>query len=542
MTGALFFAAMVLAQAQMPAKSLEAEGTPCETLQKQIDDKVRWCGSDKVPLAEIARRFAPILWFSPNEPLLAANPRAIEAAWKDAASPGKRSCSLENIPGTGTISIPHRLPGDDGRADGKDPAVYYQLVEFDRGPQPFAGNAADELVDLTAVRQLHLRFFFYYLCDIGTNAHADDLEATQFTLDVVDEGKDCRRLEVNKITGFAHGLEWVYNTLEVEGRARRKDPNKARLLKASDLLLPATVLVEEGKHASSPDRNGDGAFTPGYDVNKNVAEAWGVRDNFGSGLVVTRYHAEDTKDRVAKHRIFPAGISQDDPLHDYYTQCSSPKESWDAGEPTYDLLSARLSKAKEKAHGLGDGDFGDDPNRHSWAREKFSMMVHRASITARWDQPEKFAVGDRHRGVRARWPNQLTLTLPGFHPGPIPVWLAARGTFNIDRTLDRPNRFQQVDVLLMPSAARWFDPYVSLWGYTNGENAQMLPEIGYRIRLVSKEPPFRFPRPLARVVPLLGLRVGLRLPPLQRILGIDKPSQDGARAVRLVVEFGGGAF
>lgn len=558
----LVLAAAVSVPSQVPASSSRRGPRACQELREQIGGRARWCAESgagrpsarQVPLADIAQRFAPILWFSPNEPLLWADPGAIKKKWQDAGAGRHRSCSLENIPGGSTIRIPHRLPGDD--QDG--PAVYYQLIEYDRGRDPF--DPKTETVDLTDLHEIHLRYFFYYLCDIGANAHPDDLEALQFTLRVVRDG-ECRRLEIAHITGFAHGLEWVYNRLAVEAPRRSGGAKSARLLKAGDLLLPVTVLVEEGKHASSPDRNGDGVFTPGYDVNERVAEAWGVRDNFGSGLIVPKYHAEDSKRRDPDHRIFPGGLDAGDPLLEYYRDCSSPAETWPvagsardaaSGEdardasgqaaPTYALQSAHAVPDLASAQGLGDGDFGDRPRRHDFLREKASVLVHRTSINARWDQPVKFAVGDSGKGLRARWPNQLTLTLPGIRPGPLPVWLAARGTFNIDRTELTPHRFQRIDVLVLPSAARWFDSYIALWGYSRGENAQLLPEVGYRIRLVSKEPPFRFPRGLAQIVPLLGLRVGLRLPSLPRLLGIDRPGQDGARAVRIVVEFGGGAF
>lgn len=564
MIGSLILVAVMNVPSQVPASSSKRGPSECQGLRDDISKRVRWCSegaidrppADKVPLADIAQRFAPILWFSPNEPLLWANPESIKAAWKNDARKQKRSCSLANVPGESKISIPHRLPGDDQSG----PAVYYQLIEYDRGTHPF--DETHETVDLTRVRKIDLRYFFYYLCDIGANAHPDDLEAVQFTLHVISDESGCRRLEISRITGFAHGLEWVYNRLAVEAPRRNERADAARISKAGDLLLPATVLVEEGKHASSPDRNGDGSFTPGYDVNERVAEAWGIRDNFGSGLIVPRYHAEDSKRRDPNHRIFPGGLSPDDPLRLYYIDCSSPAETWpvssdpapDAGSgtvdrdapkggaPTYQLQSAHALGHLESADGLGDGDFGDLPRRHNVVSEKLSLIAHRASLTVRWDQPVNFAVGDRGKGLRARWPNQLTLTLPGIRPGPAPVWLAARGTFNIDRTDESPHRFERIDFLVLPSAARWFDSYISLWGYSNGQNGQLLPEVGYRIRLVSKEPPFRFPRFLARVVPLLGLRVGLRLPSLPRLLGIDAPNEDSARAVRVIFEFGGGAF
>ena len=48
--------------------------------------------------------------------------------------------------------------------------------------------------------------------------------------------------------GPAHGIAWYTNALNVD--------------KNRDTLLPVSILWEEGKHASAPDRNGDGAYTP----------------------------------------------------------------------------------------------------------------------------------------------------------------------------------------------------------------------------------------------------------------------------------------
>jgi hypothetical protein len=67
-----------------------------------------------------------------------------------------------------------------------------------------------------------------------------------------------------------------------------------------------TVLVEEGKHASVPDRNADGVYTPGYDVNLRVNDAWGLRDVFGSAVLLgARYTASMSKPRTSRFRLLP---------------------------------------------------------------------------------------------------------------------------------------------------------------------------------------------------------------------------------------------
>lgn len=570
MTAALvLLMSLVDVPAQVPASAPRIGPSGCKELRNEVSDQVKWCRQAtaghaefrKVPLRDIAKRFAPILWFSPNEPLLWADPADIQSGWQQSLQNGeKRSCDLSSVGGLKQIGIPHRLPGDPD----KGPAVYYQLVEYGGGSSPF--EPSHETIDLSQVTRIDLRYFFYYLCDIGANAHPDDLEAIQFTLKVDKEGDDCRRLQIGRVTGFAHGLDWVYNRLDVEELRKKARKATARTQKAGDLLLPVTALVEEGKHASSPDRNGDGAFTPGYDVNKNVQEAWGVRDNFGSGLIVPKYHAEDSKKRHPQHRVFPAEIGPRDPLRRYYCGCSSPPENWstthgddmdsaeDASEvgqlpgceddgvpvPKYRLESAYSHRNLVSARGLGDGDFGHLPRGRTWLGSFRRVLTNSTSVSIRWDQPESRVI----RGVEhlARWPNLWTITLPGVRPGPLPGWLAARTAFHFKTPEDTRTIFQRVDLLLLPSAARWFDSYISLWGYSRGENGQLLPEVGYRIRLVSKEPPVKYLHLPNSFFPLVGLRIGLRLPSLPKILGLKRSDQDGARAVRLIVELGGGAF
>lgn len=92
--------------------------------------------------------------------------------------------------------------------------------------------------------------------------------------------------------GAAHGSPWYENRLDLTKPG------------VTDVSLPPTLLVEEGKHAVTPDRNADGWYTPGYDVNDRPNNAWGVRDAVGSGYVWgSAYRAQMTKPRHGKNRI-----------------------------------------------------------------------------------------------------------------------------------------------------------------------------------------------------------------------------------------------
>jgi hypothetical protein len=97
-------------------------------------------------------------------------------------------------------------------------------------------------------------------------------------------------VRIVSVTAQAHGSRWYANKLTI----------------AADAKFPMTILVEEGKHGSCPDRNADGMYTRGYDVNHQVNDAWGVRDVMGSGVLLSSaYNTEMTKLRKDDHRLLP---------------------------------------------------------------------------------------------------------------------------------------------------------------------------------------------------------------------------------------------
>ena len=115
------------------------------------------------------------------------------------------------------------------------------------------------------------------------------LEAAEFEI-FFDETETGFQVRLATVTALAHGSLWYSNILNVE----------------SDTSFPLALLVEEGKHATVPDRNSDGHYTPGYDVNRRVNDAWGVRDTLGSGVLLTAaYSAAMTKPRMFEYRLLP---------------------------------------------------------------------------------------------------------------------------------------------------------------------------------------------------------------------------------------------
>jgi hypothetical protein len=96
------------------------------------------------------------------------------------------------------------------------------------------------------------------------------------------------------VEALAHGSRWYSNTLK----------------EWSDARYPVTLFVEEGKHATAPDRNADGTFMRGYDVTERVNDAWGVRDSLGHGVLLSSGYASEmtkprTRDCTARDRERP---------------------------------------------------------------------------------------------------------------------------------------------------------------------------------------------------------------------------------------------
>lgn len=245
-----------------------------------------WCGKEDDPFIDVrglAKLAAPVLWFSPTEPLIL----------------GKH----------GSIQIPAPLNDRDVQGDPEGtPVVYYRVSEIrrtsDAKSEEIERDFKEHKIRLSQVEGLTIRYYFYYPEDVGFGTHRHDLEFVKMFVGVkrvndaaepLPDGAAGRAakntlLVVEDVYGGAHGVTWYYNWLD--------------LSRADDVSLPITVLVEEGKHASSPDRDGNGDYSPGFDVNRRYNDAWGVRDVIGSGeLGGSRYQGHMTKRRNSDHRV-----------------------------------------------------------------------------------------------------------------------------------------------------------------------------------------------------------------------------------------------
>jgi len=252
---------------------------------------VVWWGTEReMTLDRLAAYAAPVFWHSPDEP------------------------EMEGLSGA-DLMVPEAFPFQEAES----PVVYYQLKEVQTRPETGAtvmsrdeAQRGGSLIDMTEAVLLRLDYYAYYSDEAGLGAHNHDIEPVEFMLAIVRSdggfatefgfaGRCAERnylVAVTRVTGKAHGIEWFWNIITVD----------------EETQFPMYILVEEGKHALATDKNSDGYFTPTYDVNVRVNDAWGVRDIIRSGGLMTGGYATwMTKVRRPEHRVLPP-LPEDSPL------------------------------------------------------------------------------------------------------------------------------------------------------------------------------------------------------------------------------------
>jgi hypothetical protein len=377
---------------------------------------------------EIARAVAPILWFSPDEPMIV----------------------------TRKAAIPQPLPCDTAtRASGTPRAVYYRISHVFSDPQLSGARLAgmrtvrqllyrDEKLVLSGLRYVRVKLFFYYDKDYGFEDHDDDLERVDVVIRIAHKN-GCHFGFLSRYDGAAHGSEFQANLLSVDGTAA-----------AADVRLPLTVLVEEGKHASCPDRNGDGQYTPGYDVNTRVSDAWGVRDIFASGDVAAAYYnAGMTKFRRDSegYRIVP--------------QCAAAAAADPSKWPvSYALVSARQIPICPTTAFL----------QTQMIKQKFNALPEELRGEPIAPKPtESLFVGPRYDGGPGGQVTTLFGTLPK-----LGGWIGLRSaaTYSLERRRLRGG----LDIVYAPSISRWIDWYGGV-GIQVEDFIQAAYEFGVQLRL-----------------------------------------------------------
>lgn len=437
---------------------------------------VVWQGTRALTLREVAELVAPVMWFSLDEPLVRRG-----------------------------VPVPSVHPCD-RPADG--PVVYYQVASlFHRGEElPLPLDRVADLGD--RVRSLNLRFYFYYPDDFGMHGHRHDVEGCELELEFEQGPQGCRTLRLERVRAFAHGAPEYENRLRVTEDAR----------------LPITLLVEEGKHASCPDRNADGIYTPGYDVNEKVRDAWGVRDIFGSGhMLGAGYSSKMTKPRRLAERVLPPvpsaaacraytdpSVVEPTPVLGRYELRAGDSLDVCAGLGTR-AESTFFARGMMVANGFGVSgrveQFEYDFEPHLSRVERVAAMFSSVNL-----------VLDEGRG-------HLSLTGHGLDLGE--GWLVPRVGFG--------NHYASAEMVFTPTAVVWMAPYVlGGWEYhgdatrTGHRRNEFASEIGVKFRIALPPGRIRWPFLGQRFG---GIRFGLRSNGFERL-----------RDQRFVLAIGGGKF
>jgi len=427
---------------------------------------------------DYANLCAPVLWFSPDEP------------------------NLEDKKGK-DIRIPKAFPFQD-QPDA--PVVYYRirtiLVRDDQDKDLVLEEDPERIntiVDFSQVAGVDLDFFFYYPSEEGLGAHTHDVEAV-YMKTFIKRCDVCPEvhygLAIERSIAKAHGILWYDNTLVTDKYTK----------------FPLHVLVEEGKHASCPDKNQDGVYTPTYDVNIRTNDAWGVRDIMRSGGLYTGgFQAWMTKARTPEFRVFPPPIPGLAIFDQYVVDGVYAPDN-----AVYELRPFPRSDGVEEydphlVHFIADK--GD---------EDWPEIVPDTDLTAlsRWMDEEgfinSFSVSLRLDGLNYG-DRDKTLGLSMIFPLLIVKNVAdpVGGGWFVNRVYLKDRKFRDLswNVLYTSSASRWFDGYFAFgWEWDKDEEGALhtdqMTEAGVKIRFNMNATPLRFLTVLG--TDFWGLRIGVK--------------------------------
>lgn len=446
--------------------------------------------SQFISLKDLAKYCAPILWFSPDEPSLRGK------SWE-------------------AINIPEPMPFEE--SSGK-PVVYYrvrEVLEVQDAADSHIENPGDHensLIDLDKIFAIRLDYFFYYSSEEGLGSHPHDIESAEFKLEVnkYPECEECPYvIRVDRVIGRAHGLLWYNNILQIDKYVQ----------------FPISLLIEEGKHATCTDKNGDGYFTPSYDVNRHINDAWGVRDVIRSGFLFSgAFETYMAKVRNHGDYVVPP-LPEDSPFYEDFVQDDRQLKNTAEYElrpfPTY-----RHTDDERLRHLI------EDKGSDKWPREEKSNIADRLD----WLEREKFV---KSIGISYRWDGQhgLAVTFPLLFVKHIEVPLAGGWLVNRMYGKDKNLRDFGHNILYTSSASRWFDGYFAV-GYeldrfdeidgSTSLDPNFVAETGVKFRVQAEHTPLSI---FSKLTDFWGLRLGIRY------LGFTE-----IRELGFVVEFGAGIW
>jgi hypothetical protein len=463
-----FLTGQAEARKKLSSLEMDPEDVPC--CDSRVVQAIVWSGADSLmTIGDLAAYCGPVLWFSPDEPLLGDT----EGEY---------------------IMLPEPFPFEDHP---DRPVVYYRvrnlLVTGDREtaylPDPY--DRSKSVIDLGKVLAIDLDFFFYYRSEAGFGGHEHDVESVEFKVIIWKREKcaDCPyNVAITRAVGKAHGVLWYDNTLSVDEYVK----------------FPLHILVEEGKHASCTDKNADGYFTPGYDVNRRVNDAWGVRDVLrGGGLFTGDYQAWMTKVRGPGFRVFPP-LPPDSPLREFHSEHGR----YAPDKAIYELRPFPSAERAEHdlVHFIADKGDPDWPNV-----EPASSLAN----LVEWGNAASF-VKSISVSLMADGDAGVVVVLPFFVVKTFEDPVA--GGYIGHRVYFKDKRLRDIGYMLhyTPSASRWLDGYLSAgveWDKYDVEGGgtrtrrDFVLETGIRFRANLAHSPFRF---MTFLTDFWGIRAGVK--------------------------------
>lgn len=454
----------------------------------KIPGVVYWTPERKLTIRKLAAYCAPVFWFSPDEP------------------------TMDDKEGK-ELRVPEVLPFEE-KPDA--PMVYYQYNRvFSRtdgdGPA-YIGDSTDKnnsIIDLHNTAAINLKFIAYFSREEGLGGHAHDVEPAEFKITVLRSTTEwikefniqCEQLHyiilITRVTAEAHGLNWFFNTLETDEYTK----------------FPMHLLVEEGKHGLCTDKNSDGYYTPGYDVNKRVNDAWGVRDIIRGGALFTGgYQAWMAKVRKPEHRSFPP-LPEDSPLRERFTENGvyAPENAIyelrafpNPAQAGDDHLLHHKMEEKAKPHWPEENEISSLDQFTDWVDEGKALKSLSISFRADGDIGFSFV---------------FPLLIVKNFEDPM------SGGFIVHRMYLKDTHLRDFGWMLMytPSASRWIDSYLAAgaeWdtedlatpdeqGKTTKTTTDFVMETGIKFRVnITKAPvPFRY---LGSLTEYWGFRAGIK--------------------------------
>jgi len=443
---------------------------------------VVWTGSDSVMTMErLASYCAPILWFSPDEPLLG------RSRGKDIRL--TQHMAFEQDPGASVLY--YRVNDVAVRTDAVGPATTDRHL------------AKPEIkIDLSKVNAVDLRYCLYYPSEVGLGGHQHDLEVVDIKVLVLrwndwvtEPCETCRYvIAVFKVIGRAHGLQWYDNHLTVDEFTK----------------FPIGVLVEEGKHANCPDKNLDGMYTPGFDVNQRVNDAWGVRDIIRGGALFTGgFQSWMNKTRREEDRVFPP-LPDDSYVKGHFVTDSV----YARDNAIYVLRPLPPKEAAGEDHVLAH--YIESKGDSNWPYEHPDAELGKLGG---WFKDESFA---KSLSIAYRYDGQggFAFSFPFFIIKHLEDPMGGGWVLHRMYLKDENMRDFGWTLLYAPSASRWIDGFMAAgieWdtgdvpddfgGFREKTEHNFVLESGLKFRVNMKYSPIKF---VTKITDFWGFRIGLR--------------------------------